>query len=70
MFQFNVTNPEEVAKSGAKPNLVEVGPFVFDEFHKKVDLVWNDDNGTVTYKQVGHNFIFLRQAPGSRSKRT
>jgi hypothetical protein len=47
-----VTNPDDVIKSGAKPILVEVGPFVFDEFHKKVDLVWNDNNGTVTYKQV------------------
>lgn len=56
MFQFNVTNPEEVAKFGAKPKLVEVGPFVFDEFHKKVDLVWNDDNGTVTYRQVSSIF--------------
>ncbi len=51
-FQFNVTNAEEFAKGQAKPRLEEVGPYVFDEFHKKVDLVWNDDNGTVTYKQV------------------
>ena len=56
IFQFNVTNADEVAKSGAKPKLVEVGPFVFDEYHKKVDLSWNDDNGTVTYKQVRHIF--------------
>ncbi len=23
-----------------------------DEFHKMVDLIWNDNNRTVTYKQV------------------
>ena len=51
-FQFNVTNAEEFLKGKAKPQLEEVGPYVFDEFHKKVDLVWNNDNGTVTYKQV------------------
>jgi hypothetical protein len=46
-----VTNADEFANHGAKPELVEVGPFVFDEYHSKVGLVWND-NGTVTYKQV------------------
>lgn len=51
-LQFNVTNAEEIQKSGAKPKLVEVGPYVFDEYHKKVNLVWSNDNGTVTYKQV------------------
>ena len=47
-----MTNADEFSKGQAKPVLVEVGPYVFDEYHTKIDLVWNDDNGTVTYKQV------------------
>ncbi|CAL8084461.1 unnamed protein product [Orchesella dallaii] len=34
-----------------KPNLVEVGPYVFSERRKKVVLNWNDNNSTVTYLQ-------------------
>jgi len=51
MFVFNVSNPEQFLAGLEKPKLVEVGPFVFDEFHQKVGLVWNS-NGTVTYKQI------------------
>ncbi len=51
MYLFNVTNVEDVLKNGSKPNLVEVGPYVYEEFHNKTIDSWND-NGTVTYKQV------------------
>ena len=47
-----MTNSDDFLKNNAKPQLVEVGPYVFDEYHKKVDLVWNEENGTVTYRQV------------------
>jgi hypothetical protein len=36
MFVFNVTNADAFSAGLDKPNLVEVGPYVFDEFHKKV----------------------------------
>lgn len=50
MYLFHVLNPQEVSK-GAKPELEEVGPYVFTEQHHKARLVWNV-NGTVSYRQV------------------
>ena len=50
MYLFNVLNPQEVS-SGAKPELEEVGPFVFTEQHHKARLVWNE-NGTISYRQI------------------
>ena len=38
-------------KNGSKPILEEKGPYIFQEWHKKMDIVWNN-NGTVTYKQI------------------
>merc|ERR1719228_1832117 len=50
MYLFKVFNPGNVSK-GAKPNLEQVGPYVFTEQHEKTKIVWND-NGTVTYRQI------------------
>ena len=32
--------------------LEEKGPYIFQEWHRKFDIVWNDNNATVTYKQI------------------
>ena len=50
VYIFDVKNPDEV-KNGAKPLLKEHGPYVYDEYHHKVNLKWNH-NGTVTYENV------------------
>lgn len=50
MYLFNVLNSAEVS-AGAKPELEEVGPYVFTEQHHKAKLNWNE-NGTVTYRQI------------------
>jgi hypothetical protein len=36
MFVFNVTNAENFSAGLDKPKLEEIGPYVFDEYHKKV----------------------------------
>jgi len=51
MYLFNVTNADEVESSGAKPEVVEVGPYTFYENHHKTKMVWND-NATITYQQI------------------
>jgi len=57
MYLWEVKNPEAFSK-GAKPVLEERGPYVFTEQHYKTNITWNDNNGTVTYKQIRKwNFV-------------
>ncbi|CAL7934631.1 unnamed protein product [Xylocopa violacea] len=48
---FNWTNPEELKTPGKKPNLVEVGPYVFREIRQKADVAFHPENHTVSYFQ-------------------
>ncbi|XP_076247574.1 sensory neuron membrane protein 1 [Calliopsis andreniformis] len=48
IYIFNVTNPAEIT-AGQKPKLQEVGPFFYDEYKQKVDLVDRDDDDSVEY---------------------
>lgn len=48
---FNWTNPDKLTEKDYKPNFVEVGPFVFHESHKRVNITWNK-NSTVTFDQI------------------
>ena len=50
VYIFDVQNKDEVV-NGAKPKLVEKGPYVYDEYHTKKNVKWNL-NGTVTYQNV------------------
>ena len=50
VYIFDVQNKEEVIK-GEKPKLVERGPYVYDEYHKKINVHCNL-NGTFTYQNV------------------
>lgn len=51
MYLFKVLNPDEI-RNGKKPRLEQVGPYVFTEQHEKTDIVWNNNNDTVSYKQI------------------
>lgn len=54
---FNWTNPDDINNHTIKPTFTEMGPYVFSEKHKRVDLKWND-NGTVSFNQTRiWNFI-------------
>ncbi|XP_022343288.2 lysosome membrane protein 2-like isoform X2 [Crassostrea virginica] len=56
-YMFDCENPEEVLQ-GAKPQVVERGPYTYIEKRIKYDIIHNS-NGTVTYKQ-NRTFHFVR----------
>ncbi|CAL8102203.1 unnamed protein product [Orchesella dallaii] len=51
---FNWTNPDDILDPDPdvrRPKFVELGPYVFKEFRKKVVLGWHENNETVTFLQ-------------------
>ena len=48
---FNITNKDEILQ-GAKPELQEVGPFVYDINTEKVNITFYE-NGTASYQNFG-----------------
>lgn len=43
--------------------VTEVGPYVFDEYFVKFDIVWTDDGDTVTYNTQKY-YIFNQEKTG------
>ncbi|EDV30895.1 uncharacterized protein Dana_GF14812, isoform A [Drosophila ananassae] len=48
MYLWNWTNAADVQAYGVKPSFEQLGPYVYREERKKMDLEWHD-NGTVTF---------------------
>lgn len=61
-------NPDE-ALTGAKPVLVEVGPYAYDEYFEKFDISWSDGGDTVTYYTYRY-YIFNQERSGPGLKET
>lgn len=57
-YMFDCLNPEEVL-NGAKPYVLEKGPYTYIEKRIKYDIIHNS-NGTVTYKQ-NRTFHFVEE---------
>jgi len=48
---YELVNPEEYTKKGAKPVVRERGPYVYNEYHLKQNLTFHDWNKTVSFYQ-------------------
>ncbi|XP_002066291.3 protein croquemort [Drosophila willistoni] len=48
MYLWNWTNADDVSANGVKPMFEQLGPYVYREERKKMDLEWHDNN-TVTF---------------------
>mmetsp|Transcript_28012 Transcript_28012/g.47086 ORF Transcript_28012/g.47086 Transcript_28012/m.47086 type:complete len:810 (-) Transcript_28012:345-2774(-) len=48
LFFFDIQNPED-ALNGAKPKLMQRGPYSYREYYVKFDIEWSDGGDTVTY---------------------
>jgi len=57
IYIFNFTNPDEFLQ-GARPDLVELGPYVFQEDWVKDNVEWRDGDSKIKYNQLRY-FKFL-----------
>ncbi|GIY53884.1 hypothetical protein CDAR_87022 [Caerostris darwini] len=64
-YFFNVTNCEEIWDLTNKPVLEELGPYTFRESREKVNITWNEDNSTVSYRQIRRWFFQPDRTNGS-----
>ena len=46
LYFFDTQNPEDVL-IGAKPAVIQKGPYAFNEYYSKFDIEWTDDGDTV-----------------------
>ena len=64
IYFFDVQNAPQVLR-GAKPILVERGPYSYKEYFTKFDVSWQDDGNVMTYnKQTMYEFDAERSLPG------
>ncbi|GFR32651.1 lysosome membrane protein 2 [Trichonephila clavata] len=67
VYIFNITNAKEVME-GLKPNVEEIGPYVFKQYRSKDVLSWNKEAMTVTYNDL-KRYHFVPELSASMSNR-
>ncbi|KAI7688116.1 hypothetical protein SSS_04311 [Sarcoptes scabiei] len=64
-YLFNITNADEIFRDGAKPDLQQLGPYVYRQSMEKTNISWNFANNTVQYRQVKSWFFDPTKSNGS-----
>lgn len=54
LYFFDVQNPDGIL-NGERPVVVELGPYSYNEYYKKLDVSWSDDGDTVQY--IGRQYF-------------
>nr|ANG08490.1 sensory neuron membrane protein 2 [Trichogramma dendrolimi] len=62
-YVFNVTNPEQVAE-GEKPIVQEVGPYTYDAWHEKINMIDYEEDDTVSFT-IKNTFFYNQQKSGA-----
>lgn len=64
LWYFDIQNVDDILK-GAKPIVVEVGPYAYNEYFNKFNIEWSDHGDTVTFYNYKY-YIFdqSRTGPG------
>uniref|UniRef100_A0A0A1WNN1 Protein croquemort n=1 Tax=Zeugodacus cucurbitae TaxID=28588 RepID=A0A0A1WNN1_ZEUCU len=65
VYFFNWTNPEDFKNLTTKPNFVQLGPYRFTEKQDKVDIRWNPENASVTYRKKSDFYFDQEGSNGS-----
>jgi hypothetical protein len=64
-YIFNWTNPESIKNTLTKPNFQQLGPYFFREFSEKLNIVFHENNSTVSYQKLNTFFFDQDQSNGS-----
>ena len=67
IYFFNWTNPEEFTNFSTKPILEQIGPYRFTEKADKVNIKWNWQNETVSFRKKSTFFFDAEGSNGSLS---
>ena len=62
LYYFQVQNMAETLQ-GARPKLMQVGPYAYDEYYVKFDISWSDGGDTVTYNTQKY-YLFNQDETG------
>nr|QEX08000.1 sensory neuron membrane protein 1b [Sitophilus zeamais] len=63
VYFFNVTNPQEV-QLGDSPVVNEIGPFSYDEYVEKIDVVDNSAEDSLTYTPYSTFYFNAKKSKG------
>jgi len=62
LYYFEVQNRAE-ALQGQRPKLMQVGPYAYDEYYLKFDIVFSDGGDTVSYNTQKY-YLFNQEETG------
>lgn len=68
IYVYHILNPKEVVQDGAKPAVIQKGPYTYREHKEKVDLKYTDD-GHVTYREITWYYFDREKSSGPEDEK-